>query len=641
MTEIKVLDKSVFNRIAAGEVVDKPSSIVKELIENSIDAGATSISISVNAGGVEFIRVSDNGKGMSPEDLKTAFLPHATSKINSIDDLDNISTLGFRGEALPSIASVSKVSVLTRRKEAALGCRYVVDNGLEIDFGEMGAPYGTTVTVENLFDRIPARKKFLSKNSIEESAITNLILRYILARYDISFQYTLNGKSIYSSTGKGVESAITTVYGDDYLSKMVKIHSTSSDIVLYGYTNKPSFSKHSKSFQTLIINGRYVVNDDVAYTVFGCYQKYLMTRQYPTYVLYLNLPYDLVDVNVHPSKMQVKFAIPALIKKIVSDAIKEQVIKEVSVPKNIEVQQKNEKERVGQQIRFFQTEESCAIAKKELPVDASVDTPVEHFTPTIEPAVHHQPKATIKSSILGEIEEPISVKIRSKATEQIDKLSEPKEIQPFSKILQNVVEEQDILSIPTTSKIVGKLFNTYVLVENDGSLYIIDQHAAHEKIIYDKYVLEFEKRAIVTQSLLIPYDFTVSPEETEFLKEKIDVFAKCGFEFAHVNTNTFVIKSVPLCCSNLNIKTFIGDFLHDEQSQTDKYSLMPADFKAKLMQSACKAAVKGEDDLSELQINALLSQMRDNLNELFCPHGRPIVIKITKNEIEKWFKRKI
>jgi DNA mismatch repair protein MutL len=366
-----------------------------------------------------------------------------------------------------------------------------------------------------------------------------------------------------------------------------------------------------------------------------------MIRQYPTYVLYLNLPYDLVDVNVHPSKMQVKFAIPALIKKIVADAIKEQVIKEVAIPKNIETQQYNTKESTVKQIHFFETEDTHTIAKKDDSTNTTSDSSIEYLTPQFEPITNHNTKATIKSSILGEIEEPISVKIRSKTSDQLVRLSETKEHQPFSFVLQDAVGEQESLTIPSTSKIVGKLFNTYILVENDGNLYVIDQHAAHEKIIYDKYVLEFENRTIAKQSLLISYDFSVSPDETELLKEKIDLFAKCGFELIHVNSNTFAIKSVPLCCSGLNIKSFVSDFLHNEQPQTDKYSIMPADFKAKLMQSACKAAVKGEDELSEMQINSLLKQMRDNLNELFCPHGRPIVIKISKNEIEKWFKRKV
>lgn len=632
MTEINLLDKSVFNRIAAGEVVDRPCSIVKELIENSIDAGATSISITVKGGGVEFIRVSDNGKGMGAEDLKTAFLPHATSKIKSIEDLDNIGTLGFRGEALPSIASVAKVTTVTRKADSEIGHRYVIDNGTETDFGEMGAPIGTTVTVEGLFDRIPARKKFLSKYSSEESAITNLVARSILSNYNVSFTYTLNGKTIYVSTGSGMENAIKTVYGDEYLPNMIKIHSTISDIVLCGYINKPSFSKHSKSFQTLIVNGRYVINDEIAYTIFGCYQKYLMTRQYPTYVLYLNLPYDLVDVNVHPGKMQIKFAMPALIKKIVVDTIEEQVMNAVAIPKTIENVAPC-KTATPTPISFFETASATQIERESTSFNEKRESNLYAGH-----AGERKPLEKINSSILGEISEPVSVKIRSRNSETEKTFLRELSEDSFSTVLQGMFVQQEQIEIPQQTKIVGKAFNTYVFVEKGNDLYLIDQHAAHEKILYDKYVSEFERGAIPTQDMLLPYTFSVSSEEFELINSRLDDLKKIGFVLSAQGQDSFNLSAIPLCCVGLNIKNFISDFLQINV-RTSKYDSMPVSFRAKLMQSACKAAVKGEDDLSEMQILSLLSQISENVTELFCPHGRPIVIKISKNEIEKWFKR--
>ena len=636
MTEINLLDKSVFNRIAAGEVVDRPCSIVKELIENSIDAGTTSISITVRGGGVEFIRVSDNGKGMSGEDLRTAFLPHATSKIKSIEDLDNISTLGFRGEALPSIASVAKVTTVTRKADSKIGHVYVIDNGVETDFGEMGAPIGTTVTVEGLFDRIPARKKFLSKYSSEESAITNLVARSILSNYNVSFTYTLNGKTIYVSTGNGIESAIKTVYGDEYLSNMIKIHSTISDIVLCGYINKPSFSKHSKSFQTLIVNGRYVINDEISYTIFGCYQKYLMTRQYPTYVLYLNLPYDLVDVNVHPGKMQIKFAMPALIKKIVVDTIEEQVMNTVAIPKTIE-NVATIKSTASAPISFFETTQTTSFAKSFEIIDGNDKDDGVKSQFFSETTLKKQPEK-VSSSVLGEIPEPVSVKICSRNSEtEKTYLREPSE-DSFSTVLQGMFVQQEQIEVPQQTKMVGKAFNTYVFVEKGNNLYLIDQHAAHEKILYDKYVSEFERGSIPTQDMLLPYTFSVSSEEFELINSRIDDLKKIGFVLSTQGRDSFNLSAIPLCCVGLNVKNFISDFLQINV-KTSKYDSMPASFRAKLMQSACKSAVKGEDDLSEMQILSLLSQMSESVTELFCPHGRPIVIKISKNEIEKWFKR--
>lgn len=633
MTEIKILDKSVFNRIAAGEVVDKPASIVKELIENSIDAGATSISIEITGGGVDYIRVSDNGKGIAYDDVKTAFMPHATSKIRSISDLDGISTLGFRGEALPSIASVAKVTVLTKPANATIGCRYVVDNGNECDFGEMGAPDGTTVTVENLFERIPARKKFLAKSSVEENAITTLVSKYILAKYNVAFRYTVNGKNIYSSTGMGLESAIKTVYNDEYLQNSIKINSTMSDINLHGYINKPAFTKHSRSFQTLIVNGRYVVNDDISYTIFGCYQKYLMKRQYPTYVLHLNLPYDLVDVNVHPNKLQVKFAMPGLIKKIIVDAINEQVLNSVSAAKSIS----------GFVPNFFdlpQTNKNAIdTTADDLPFDVDTAPFIVSSTATqstFEPNSEPAKKVTVTSDALGEIDYPASVKIKSNFSEWNDsRLEEPRE-DSFSDILADISPSISADSTLST-RVVGKLFNTYIIIESSNDIFLIDQHAAHEKILFDKYVSEFERGCIALQKMLIPYEFTVSHDESEVIISNLQLLNSLGFEIVQEKPAAFSLKSIPLCCVGLNVKNFISDFLDIKSGS--RFSMMPDAFRSLVMQSACKAAAKGEDDLSDIEINSLLEQMSQNTTELFCPHGRPVVVKITRSEVEKWFKR--
>ncbi len=653
MTEINVLDKSVFNRIAAGEVVDRPCSVVKELVENSIDAGATSISVAVKGGGIKYIRVSDNGKGISKDDLKTAFLPHATSKIKCVEDLDKISTLGFRGEALPSIASVSKVTVVTRRNGDNFGTRYIVDNGNELDFGGMGAPLGTSVTVENLFERIPARKKFLSKELTEENAITNLISRFILANNKVAFKYTVNDKIVLNSLGEGVKSAIETVYGRDYLSNMIEIHSTMSDIVLQGFVNKPSFSKHSKAFQTLIVNGRYVLNDDISYTVYGCYQKYLMTRQYPTYVLYLDLPYDFVDVNVHPNKMEVKFAVPAIIKKLVSDAVKQQVIEAVSVPKEIEgvfnlTDTKNDRLNRDEHIfnsHFFKSENDISLTQKEnvsaeivneiLPEKDKNDNGIR-FSEKKEFSSTQSPNR-ITSESLGETS---SVRIISRFTERnTEKLSEPTLSDAFFTLKDKSYGEQIHFDIGENTKIAGKLFNTYIMVEQGDSLYLIDQHAAHEKLLYDRLIAQFDMGKVSVQNMLIPYSFTVSERESELLDENAEMLKKAGFEIVKDGNriNRYHLKSLPLCCSGLNAQNFISDFLKENFS--DNVPLLPDVLKEKLMQSACKAATKGEDDLSEEEIKCLVKQMSNETKELFCPHGRPVMIRLTRNEIEKWFKR--
>ncbi len=633
MTDIKVLDKSVFNRIAAGEVVDRPASIVKELVENAIDAGATAISITVKGGGIELVRVSDNGHGIKKEAVKTAFLPHATSKIKSIEDLEGISTLGFRGEALPSIASVAKVTMLTRTTDNDMGVRYVIDNGNEIDFGEMGAPFGTSVSVEDLFGRIPARRKFLSKENSEENAITNLMAKFILANSSISFNYTANGKSIYTSSGQGLESAILTVYGSDYLSKMIKIESTVSDIVLYGYINKPSFSKHTKSFQTLIVNGRYVENDEISYLIYGCYQKYLMKRQYPTYVLHLNVPHDLVDVNVHPNKMEVKFAIPQIIKKIISDTIRTQVMDAVTAPKEIETDDD------VFSFNISKNEPKFPSTANDIPFDVNVSapSPSQPSTELIKEEVSAKTTKNVDSSVL---DIPSTKVIKSKVTLQNEgRVSSPSyaSLPSFSDFFEPTAVRQDAKQITfdiiNKPQKIGKLFNTYIIMECNDEVFLIDQHAAHEKILYDRLVAEYESGNVAIQPMLIPYDFDLSPIESEIIEDNLDVLSSVGFTVEKTSQG-FSLKTIPYCCAGLNTRTFISDFLSANSGK-----LLPQVFKEKLMQSACKAAVKGEDDLSQSEIEKLLDDMSAETTELFCPHGRPIVVKLKRREIEKWFKR--
>lgn len=650
MNEIKVLDAAVFNRIAAGEVVDRPASVVKELIENAVDAGAKNIAVDIAGGGISLIKVSDDGSGIKPEFVSTAFKPHATSKIGRVEDLDAIGTLGFRGEALPSIASVAKVTMLTRADGMDMGTRYVIDNGREVDFGEMGAPKGTSVTVEDLFGRIPARKKFLSGDRAEESAVTGVVAKQILANPTVAFSYTVNGKIVYDSGGGGVKDAIKTVYGDDYLKNMIELHSTMSDIKLCGYINKPSFSKHSKAFQTLVVNGRYVVSEDISYTVFGCYQKYLMKRQYPTYMLYLDIPCDLVDVNVHPNKLEVKFAAPALIKKIVADAVKEQVLDAVSVPKELSgVFAPREREAPD----FFEVDGTVSLrtfaprgnpartaSAESGPAADFFEPPAERtaFVPPAEkPDVRvFEPKAPTQradSSLLGDVPSPASV---MREPHRRFKMKEGDEFSAFVPPSQTTAAS--LADIPPLPRVAGKLFNTYILVEEGEYVCVIDQHAAHEKLLYDRLEAETAKGSVAVQRMLVPYEFRVTSDEARLLCENAALLTRSGFELAQdpMDAMKFSLRSVPLCCVGMSVESFVSDFIGEVPFSGDSF---PRSAKEVLMQTACKAAAKGEDDLSESEIDALLTQMRNETKELFCPHGRPTAIRIGRREIEKWFKR--
>lgn len=655
MNKINVLDKSVFNRIAAGEVVERPSSIVKELVENALDAGARRITVTVEQGGVKLVRVSDDGCGIPRDGVKTAFLPHATSKIASVGDLDAISTLGFRGEALPSIASVATVTMVTRTADSDIGTRYVVDNGAEIDFGDAGAPFGTSVTVERLFERIPARRKFLQKDVVEENAIAACVQKFILANPDVSFEYFANGKLVRSSSGDGVESAITTVYGIEYLENSSYIKSESSGIVLCGYVNKPAYTKHSKAFQTLVVNGRYVQSEEIAFTVYGCYQKYLMKRQYPTYVLYLNLPCDLVDVNVHPSKTEVRFAAAGLIKKIVADAIKNQVLADVALPKEISSPSRDE-----EMFKFFTAREDEEDREKtaengEVSGEKVTKKPAfgfEKIKSAADNFVSSEPSPSKRVAVEPDFDDVFSLK----STSFIGEKSAPaaaKSFDGFSDVaatsraetLSDVIgaidsgsyspienAEQTEIKVETPSRIIGKLFNTYIVIERGESVYLIDQHAAHEKLLFDRLTRQYEGGVVAVQKLLVPYAFSVDPSEVDVLLGNIDELNKAGFVVRRKNSTLFELSGVPACCSSINVRSFVSDFVSE-------MPFASGDLIASIMQSACKAAIKGEDDLSEIEIKSLLEDVMRETSELFCPHGRPVSVKLTRSEIEKWFKR--
>ena len=646
MNEINVLDKSIYNRIAAGEVVEKPASIVKELIENSIDAGATIITVEIKNGGIDYIRISDNGKGIAPKDVPTAFLAHATSKIKNLNDLDSIATLGFRGEALPSIASVAKVSMQTRQKGCEVGYKYVVDNGVVIDSGEIGCPQGTTVVVEDVFGHIPARKKFLQKNNVEESAISTLISKIILANYNVSISLTINGKSVYRSSGQGIESAIYCVYGEDYFSNLLKIDSADFGVHVFGYMGKPSYTKHTKNYQTVIINGRFVVSEDISYWIYGCYMDFLMKRQFPTFVLYINLPYDMIDVNVHPNKLEVKFASVGAVKKIITDTVKEQIINSSKVAKEVFLQDDG--------VEFFLPDEVFEEKdkKQESPFTVSEFIPEnkEDFDEEIAPIITRIISKESEFLNKTELKEP-SIPFTSMITKEVFNSvaditisgenieNKPQITKNQATLLQNEEQKpiQTSMGILPTLKYCGKIFNTYLIFDDGENSYFIDQHAAHERILYDKLEKDFLEGKVAVQNLLFPYDFTVSKEEGQAITENLAEIEKAGFIIKMNSDSSFSLCAVPARCGEMNIKNFLSTLLFDVVNYNSVKTLNI--FKDKLMQNACKHAIKGEMDIKESEIKALVEKMLLNDIVLYCPHGRPIVIKISKNEVEKWFKR--
>lgn len=612
--KINKLPSEIFNRIAAGEVVESPSSIVKELVENAIDAGATEISVSVKGGGIDYLRVADNGSGIAFDDMPTAFLPHATSKIKSIDDLDNIATLGFRGEALPSIAAVADVTMTSRTADSEIGGEIVYQNGKLVSHEECGAKLGTTVTVVKLFDRIPARKKFLAKPSREEAKIYALIEHLVLANPDVVFKFDSESKK-FASSGEGLKSAVFAVYGDNVIKNTVNVELDEPPIKIEGFTCVPSFTKPSKNYQNIIINGRYVESADISYAVYSVYMPYLMKRQYPLFVLRLTMPYDMVDVNVHPSKLQVKFADTVTVKSLVARAVKNAIMPRLTDAKHL-------------------TDEDFSEHAPDRDFGRAAHTLRSFFDTVQKPSVMPEPPSTgTRFTIDGIAEQDESAAVTASNAEK------PTEPSPaaYADVFDTVAEYKPTeMLIPTECKYVGKLFNTYLIMERGDNCYFIDQHAAHEKLLYDTLLADYEKKRLKTQPLILPFVFDVSPLDAELINENIELFADCGFEISPFGDCTFTLSQVPYECVGIDFKAFISDLLLLVNSREKS----PMVLKERLMQSACKAAVKGEiDDLSQSEIEALLSEMTARGITLFCPHGRPIAVAFTKKEIEKWFKR--
>ena len=681
MAKINILDSSVYNLIAAGEVVERPASVVKELIENSIDAGAKNITIEIKEGGTKFIQVSDDGCGIDEIDFRSAFLPHATSKIKEAEDLDTIFTLGFRGEALASIASVSKVTLTSKTEQNELGSAMKIEGGVYGEISKIGTQNGTTITVEDLFYCVPARAKFLKKNKSEEQEITNIITRTILAHPDIHFIYIVDGKKYMSSMGNTPKEALFSVYGKEAVSETLEVKASREGVSVTGFVGKPTFSKSNRTYQTLIVNGRYVVNMTVQTAVSNAFGDFLMKRQYPFFVLYLNVPVDEIDVNVHPNKLDVRFLKSSLVYSVVFEAVSRALnnmdyIKEIDGETNAGLSflsmQKKETSKIdkaGVNLNPFSSNFSeMTKDEKDKISDVVIDTIIgntsnsslrdnfglgskllERINENIEKETEDKKKVfesqnydlkekhIIKNQTDDFYDDTKSETMQDNFVYKESDDNENFKINGFKdaeyvkpKIIQNDFAENEI-------KIVGKFFNTYLAIEWGENIYLIDQHAGHERIQYEKLKAEYETGKIVIQPMLIPFVLSLNIEDDQIISENLDAIRSVGFEIDEFGDRTYKISSVPSIVSEIDFNKFFNMFLAEK---LNKNKLSQAELvKDNLMQMACKSAIKGGDDLTKQEVYSLLSQMsKDNLT-LFCPHGRPIVVRITKTEIEKWFKR--
>ena len=620
---INILSKEIYNKIAAGEVVDRPYSVVKELVENAIDAEATEITVEIEGGGKNKVRVTDNGKGISKEDLPRAYLPHATSKLKSAEDLFTVATLGFRGEALASIAAVSRMKIVSKRNgENAYSLSS--EGGLFGEVGEAAGGNGTEGTVENLFFNTPARLKFLKSDMQEEGEVSNMMARFLLSRPKIAFTYYVNGKLKYRSYGDGPESALAAVYGAGTVEKCYEISAEKHGIRIYGYLGNQNFSKSNRSYQSLFVNGRFVVNQTVAAAVTNAYGAYLMKRQYPFFVLFLDVPAEIVDVNVHPTKADVRFADNQIIYGCVYSVVSA-VLDGNS--KALEYLVPVKKSAVQEEIPIPRAEVGSVLpeskpipamtyeaAKKELSFDVS---PVGGRTPAPRLFVENEP-FTMKVSA------PMPDKIECDAFE---------ENRAF--LLEKEKKQQEKID-PATLVYKGELFKTYLIYEIGDDAYFIDQHAAHERLIYNRLVDRVSSRDVLSQPMLMPFVLSVNSEEYAFIMKQLPLLKELGFEAEEFGGTSIKISAVPLDLQRIDLDSFFGEILGSMESYS---GIKLADLlKDKLASAACKAAVKGGENLTADEAKSLIAQMNGDMG-LRCPHGRPVAVKMKKSELEKLFKR--
>ena len=713
MAKINILPAKVYNRIAAGEVVDRPYSVVKELVENAIDAGATQIEIFIEDGGKQLIEVIDNGCGIERDDLHSAYLPHATSKIATAEDLEKIGTLGFRGEAVASIASVSKMNI-TSKVEGGKCYQLSCEGGAVGKITEVSGEKGTTVRVEALFFNTPVRLGFLKSDKAEEADITTYVSRFILNRADIAFTYYVNGKKVLQSFGEGMEAALVNVYGAATLSQCYKIDAEKHGIHIYGYIGNQNFSKANKSYQSIFLNGRYVLNSTIAAAISGAYASYLMKRQYPFYVLHIDVPKEIVDVNVHPNKADVRFADNKIIYGCIYSVISSVLdgnskalnyIAQESMPTQPENEPQpatntglsqeaiNEfkeynKKREQPQTSGMPTLQSSTLSDAILKQAEEEKNKVVRGSFSYEDALkeielcraamqkENEPKEYPKGYVrLEDVpdmdpndmvvmteEEMRNVRVRKKDTESLHRLfpdlpyqrrilefddpeyERAKEngtlgdfFEENKKLLHEQEERAKQNKIDVQSCIYrGKLFNTYLMFEYNEEVYIVDQHAAHERIIFDKLKEKMKNREIVKQPMLVPFELKINAFESAFIREKLTEIADMGFDIQDGGDGLFIVNAIPADLQSIDLSVFFNEIL----ANVNNYRAIKLEelLKDKLASAACKAAVKGGMNLAEGEVIELLRQMDGDMG-LKCPHGRPVVVKMTRTQIEKMFKR--
>lgn len=714
---IKVLDQNTINKIAAGEVIEKPSSVIKELVENSIDSGATAVTVEVKGGGLSFLRVTDNGAGIKKDEVKLAFLRHATSKLVTVEDLLSISSLGFRGEALASIAAVAQVEMITKTADDVTGLRYQIHGGKEISSEEIGAPGGTTIIVRNLFYNTPARKKFMKTDPTEISYIYDLICRICMSHPEISFKFIANGTDKLFTSGNGkLRDIIYHIYGRDITSNLLEINAENDYMKISGYIARPCISRGNRSFEGYYVNHRYIKSAVLTKAIEDAFRTFVMIHKFPFTEINFQVRPDLLDVNVHPTKMELKFANSQDIYSFTYNAIREtllfkELIPDVAPGKDPKPETFKQRD-VGNAPEAFENKRREAIVRAEertvpqsqpeqlRPAEpqsqpeqlrsAETQTSPQQLCP-IEPQTSSQPVRPVieiidetsssnnkESDVIdnNQTEKPAGNYIYADRNNDLERAivqnrnvvnespayTAPAPARPSvtaatqdstvsaasdaayieeagKKYVQQDMFQEKFLTKEARAKhrLIGQLFKTYWLIEYDGKFFIMDQHAAHEKVKYEELMENYKNKKIYSQYLMPPAVVTLSAAEIEFLHENMEMFEALGYQIENFGGREFKLNAVPDNLFGLDGRELFIDFIADASSSAKKVTIDT--FIHKLSTMACKAAIKGNTEISFKEADALIDQLLKLENPYTCPHGRPTVISITESEIEKKFKR--
>lgn len=714
---IKVLDQNTINKIAAGEVIEKPSSVIKELVENSIDSGATAVTVEVKGGGLSFLRVTDNGAGIKKDEVKLAFLRHATSKLVTVEDLLSISSLGFRGEALASIAAVAQVEMITKTADDVTGLRYQIHGGKEISSEEIGAPGGTTIIVRNLFYNTPARKKFMKTEATETSYIYDLMCRICMSHPEISFKFIANGTDKLFTSGNGkLRDIIYHIYGRDITSNLLEINAENDYMKISGYIARPCISRGNRSFEGYYVNHRYIKSAVLTKAIEDAFRTFVMIHKFPFTEINFQVRPDLLDVNVHPTKMELKFANSQDIYSFTYNAIRETLLfKELipdvapgkdpkpetfkqrdvgNAPEAFENKRREEivraEERTVPQSQPEQLRPAEPQSQPEQLRSAETQTSPQQLCP-IEPQTSSQPvrpvieiiDETSSSNNKGsdvidnnKTEKPAGNYIYADRNNDLERAivqnrnvvnespayTAPAPARPSvtaatqdstvsaasdaayieeagKKYVQQDMFQEKFLTKEARAKhrLIGQLFKTYWLIEYDGKFFIMDQHAAHEKVKYEELMENYKNKKIYSQYLMPPAVVTLSAAEIEFLHENMEMFEALGYQIENFGGREFKLNAVPDNLFGLDGRELFIDFIADASSSAKKVTIDT--FIHKLSTMACKAAIKGNTEISFKEADALIDQLLKLENPYTCPHGRPTVISMTEAEIEKKFKR--